>query len=212
MFNWEFRRLFNDIVLDEIRRDFKNLKIRNVLDVGCGDGYLLTLIANNFPDIESVYCYEKTNNVLLNKKIKQFSFDFYENYLGFFDIITLIDVIYLINRERLNQLIKKIDYTLCESGISYILLGIYKESRGVKIFNSDIQKLKKNHEITIYSLDELCSLLSNKFNVFIKRINLNDYFGIMPSKLINVKDFIDYIYEDKILIKLTKLSKGNTIG
>ncbi len=205
MFVWEYRRLFNDVILEEIQRDFQNFEIRNVLDIGCGDGYLLHLLAEAYPKLNAIYCFEKSYVEITDEnspKIKHFDFKSYKDYRDFFDVITLIDVLYLMNKEEVDSLVEKMSFILSRTGIVYVMLGIYKESRGIELFSSQIELLKDKYSVTIYSLDEICSIFSRKFKVFLKKINLVSYFGIMPPKFKDVKRFIDYLYEDKIIIKL----------
>jgi len=202
-FNWNHRKIFNDLVFLEIVNDFfeKDKKVNAILDIGCGNGYLLSKLKDYSSSI-SIYCLEKQLNS--NYKIQYLNLDELGKFREFFDIITLIDVIYLLEEDLLKYILSSIKLSLKKKGIVYILLGIYKESRGTLLFKDELKKLQEQYTIKLYSLDDLFNLFKENFTIFFKRLNFNNVFGIQPFKERNIKDFLDYIYEDKLLIKLLK--------
>jgi len=216
-FKWEHRRLFNDLLFDEIIQDFRDVNIKSILDIGCGDGYLLYRFSKSFSHPIYLYCAEKKTTFKFNSnhntsKIQSIKLDNYLKYADFFDVIILIDVIYLMDKHTLQNTLDRIKVMLKAQGVCYIMLGIYKESRGVSIFAEELKSLKHNYKVTIYSLDELIFLFRRNFKVYLKRLEFNKLFGIMPAKDTNLKRFLDYLYEDKILIKLSKNTSGEKLS
>lgn len=213
MVSFENRRLFNDLLIQEVALDFPNYNALNILDFGCGDGYLLKSFKKRYPSSDCL-CVEKDLKHVINLSNVCGALDYesfkreYERFINYFHIISLVDVVYMIPKQELFVLFERFYQMLRSEGVIYIYLGIYAESKGVFLFKEILDSIKKENKLTEFlSLQELLSIfLQKNFNVYIKRLNLNSIFGLRVDKFIvdNLKDYIDYIYNDKLLIKLTK--------
>ncbi len=201
---WDYtaRRIFNDIVLEEFLKDTIQFGIipRNVLDFGCGDAYLLYKIKEKYP-CTNVFCVEENKirtqgiNYVSLKEISAYQFDF----------VFLIDVLYLLSIAEIENLFSILRNSVVDNGVIYILIGIYKGSMGSYIFSDFIKNLKKD-KVYEHSLEQLSNIFEDsRFEIYIKKLDLYNIFGLKVSgKSYNIKQFLDYIYNDKILIKLVK--------
>ncbi len=210
---FENRRLFNDLLIQEVALDFPSYNALNILDFGCGDGYLLKSFKKRYPSSDCL-CVEKDLKHVINLSNVCNVLDYesfkreHERFINYFHIISLVDVVYMIPKQELFILFERFYQMLRSEGVIYIYLGIYAESKGVFLFKEILDSIKKENKLTEFlSLQELLSIfLQKNFNVYIKRLNLSSIFGLRVDKFIvdNLKDYIDYIYNDKLLIKLTK--------
>lgn len=211
MFDFEARRLFSDLVFKEILQDFNGEYINAVLDFGCGDGYLLKLLKEKFHNIKAL-CVEKDLTLVKFNSCDKITYEEFikshEKYTNTFDIITIVDVIHLLTIDKISTIFNIFYNLLKHNGIIYIILGLYSESRGLYVFNDIIQSLKKVYNIDrIPTIKEILRIfLDRKFQIFIKRIDISNIFGLkIDEKLIeNITEYLNYIYNDKLLIKLTK--------
>lgn len=199
--NYDTRKIFNNCVIEEVLMDchYLNIYPQTILDIGCGDGFLLFKIKEKYPDAQ-VFCIER--NFMKRDGITYI--DYKDISKLNLDIVFLIDVIYLIPRNELFNIFQVIKRSLKRDGIIYILLGIYKESKGIKVLNPFIKEL----EVTIYnhSIKDILYIFNDLgFDIHIKKLDFSKTFGIkIPVLLIDdIEDFIDYLYNEKLIIKLT---------
>ncbi len=203
--NYSSRRIFNDIVLMDFLRDNARFGIvpRNVLDFGCGDAYLLYQIKEKYPRVNA-FCIEE--NKIRKQGINYISLKDISSYK--FDFVFLVDVLYLLSIAEIKNLFSIFRGSVVDKGVIYILIGIYKGSTGNYIFTDFIKNLEK--DIYEHSLEQLCDIFEDSgFEVYIKKLDFHSIFGFKVSaKLYNIKQFLDYLYNDKILIKLTKIDSN----
>ncbi len=201
MWNYKDRYIFNDLILNEIKNDLTTLSIthiNSILDFGCGDGYLLKNLKKFFPSA-NLFCVEKNKRRKKGIKYIKNVDEIKEKDL---DLVLFIDVLYLLPEEEISFLFKKLKNKLKSNGTIYILLGLYAESRGAKIFKNLLDQLSIKYYI--HSLKKLIEIFEeNEYKILAKRLNINNSKGIILSKKIdNPKLLIDYLYEDKLILKL----------
>lgn len=213
MFDFEGRRIFNKLLFEEILRDYKKKNISSFVDFGCGDGYFIKLMKHKYPSSTSV-CVERkieiaAKNTLIDTILEYSQFlKAYTNFIRHFDIITVIDVLYLLPQKEIENLLYIFNNIIKDNGIIYVLLGVYTGSRAINLFDDILINVKHEHSISNFlPLQNYVEMfLNSNFDVFVKRLKLEDTFGFKIDYKFkdNVKSYIDYLYEDKLLIKLIK--------
>lgn len=211
MIDFEARRLFSHIISREILLDFAGRSIDSILDFGCGDGYTLNLLKSRHNCVNAL-CVEKDLTLVRFDSLYKITYeefvDSYSNLTNLFDVILVIDVIHLLSVDDILKIFSIFYNTLKNNGIIYVMLGIYTESRGVHVFKEIMQNLKASYGfIEFHSIKDIIKIfLSLGFEVFLKRIDIRNIFGLkIEEKLVeNIIDYLDYLYNDKLLIKLTK--------
>ncbi len=197
------RELFNrliakEYVLDTIEGTFsKDEKV--FLDIGCGECILLSFLKKMYP-FSGLFCVEKIRHIHKNcENVNYISLTELEKSSLKIDASFMLDVIHFLDEEDLIYIIKTLKKKLKSEGIIYILTGIYEGSKGLKIF----QNILKYDDIRIYKIEDLLELFESLgFKYFLKRLPLENIFGIMPPNGIPYKEYLNYIYSDKLLIKL----------
>lgn len=196
------REFINKALFNEIKKDIV-LEPKKVIDIGCGNGYLLNFFRDEFNS--QIFCIEKQEFCQKSNFITYLDIKDLDMFIGQFDIIALVDVLYFFDINFISDLFRKLRLLTHRDSLIYIVTGIYNNSKAIELFEEDLNKIKAIYgNIYIHDLNELHKIFSQNFKVYYKRFNFNDIFGFNISQNMNPVTFLKYIYEEKLIIKLTQ--------
>ena len=209
------RRIFWKYLLDEICADFSHGDgVVNFLDFGCSYGEFIRMadyrrIAKRYTGIEvnrNIVYHLKLVNTARNTVFMETNEWIESREPHSIDVLTSIEVLpYISDITSHATLLADVLHPI--RGVVYLVTGILSES-------SVAYRLVERNDAVIKayprSLDDiLLAFVSAGFKCHAKRINLSDSFGIqldpvdLAKMKIGAKEFLDYLFEDKILLKLT---------
>ena len=203
-YHWFLQYFFNKRYIEPINLIRKSLNKRmNVLDIGCGDGKLTSLIA---PYVKSVKGVDNQKIAvefakLMSKNIKNITFgvdsgiSLHNNQK--FDVVTSFDVIEHIQKKHVNSFLKNCNKSLRKKGI-LILSTPNKRDLRSRVWGHKLDK-KHYQEFDKKSLEKVVS--QNGFKI--KKI----YGVYIPFPIPNIEHFASVIPLRYFFILLIKLGR-----